>query len=124
MTPQTVEGWYVLHDIYTFDWERWRAEPEAEREAVVSRATEWLSGLSAGKGDSALYSVLSQKGDLMFVHYRETPDALGEVELELRKLDLHDFLQPSYSYFSVIEVSLYEITAIATGRVLRSAPRA
>jgi chlorite dismutase len=118
--PQTVEGWYVLHDVYVWDWERWRAEPEAERGATVARATEWLSGLPAGKGDSALYSVLTQKGDLMFVHYRETPDALGEVELELRKLALHDFLQPSYSYFSVIEVSLYEITAIATGRVLRS----
>ncbi len=118
--PQTVEGWYVLHDVYALDWERWRAEPEAERGAVLARATEWLSGLPGGKGDSALYTVLSQKGDLMFVHYRETPDALGEVELELRKLELYDFLQPSYSYFSVIEVSLYEITAIATGRVLRS----
>jgi peroxiredoxin len=118
--PQTVEGWYVLHDIYAFDWERWRAESEAVRSGVLARATEWLCSLPGGKGDSALYTVLSQKGDLMFVHYRETPDALGEVELELRKLEFYDFLQPSYSYFSVIEVSLYEITAIATGRVLRS----
>lgn len=119
--PQTIEGFYILHDVYALDWERWRAETPEHRHSIIESARSWLEGMQgASRGDSAMYSVLSQKGDLMFVHYRETPDALSEAEFALRKLELNDFLVPSYSYFSVIEVSLYEITAIATGRVIRS----
>jgi chlorite dismutase len=65
------------------------------------------------KGDSALYSMLTQKGDLLFVHYRESPEALNQVELSLRGIRLFDYLKPSYSYFSVIEIGLYELTGLA-----------
>jgi chlorite dismutase len=65
------------------------------------------------QGDTALYSVLTQKGDLMFVHYRATPDDLNAVELSLRQTRLFDYLRPAYSYFSVIELGMYELTAMA-----------
>jgi len=112
--PQTLEGWYVLHDVYTVDWKSWRALEASRRDAICRQARKWLEGLAAvEKGDSILYSVVSQKGDLMLVHYRESPDALNEVEQAQRRLELHDYLRPAYSYFSVIEVSLYEAQAIA-----------
>jgi chlorite dismutase len=115
--PQTLEGWYVLHDVYALDWPRWRAQDATARAARSREATVWLQNAAAvARGDSALYSVVSQKGDLMFVHYRESPAALNAVELELAQLGLYEFLRPAYSYLSVIEASLYEVTAIAMTR--------
>jgi peroxiredoxin len=116
--PQTLEGWYVLHDIWSVDWSGLGSLAESERGAIVTEASEWLAGAGAvERGDSAAYSVLTQKGDLMFVHYRETPDDLNRVELGLRQLALYDFLIPAYSYFSVVEVSLYEVQAMAMRRL-------
>jgi peroxiredoxin len=115
--PQTLEGFYVLHDVYTVDWPGWRALGASERSAAADEAAAWLGESEALRGDSALYSVLTQKGDLMFVHYRETPDALNAAELGLRQTRLYEFLRPAYSYFSVIEVSLYEVMAMAMRRV-------
>lgn len=116
--PQTLEGWFLLHDVYTLDWKAWRGLTDVDRERVVSQAGGWLACHAAvEKGDSAAYSVLTQKGDLMFVHYRESPDALAEVELSLRSIELSDYLRPSYSYFSVIELSMYELQAIVAMRL-------
>ncbi len=116
--PQTLEGYYTLHDVYTVDWARWRRLDAPEREAVAAGASKWLTeAAGTEKGDSALYSVITQKGDLMFVHYRDTPDALNRAELALRRTRLFDFLIPAYSYLSVIEISLYELTAIARMRL-------
>jgi chlorite dismutase len=116
--PQTLEGWYVLHDVWTIDWTAWRALAPSRRETCAVEAAGWLERASGvERGDSALYSLVSQKGDIMFVHYRESPEALNGVELELRSLALHAYLKPSYSYLSVIEVSMYEAMAIAMKRV-------
>jgi chlorite dismutase len=57
--------------------------------------------------------VISQKGDLLFLHYRESPEAINQAELSLRRTPLFDFLTPSYSYFATIELGLYELTAMA-----------
>jgi len=107
-----------LHDVYELDWAAWRSLEAVERDEIAAQAGRWLDQAAAvERGDSALYSVLSQKGDLMFVHYRETLEDLNQVELGLRRQRFFDFLQPSYSYFSVIEVSLYEVLAIAMKRL-------
>jgi len=117
--PQTLEGWYLLHDIYGMDWARWRALDPAKRSELIAEASAWATDAAeVDKGDSAFYSVLTQKGDIMFLFYRESPDQLNRVELSLRQLGLYDYLIPSYSYFSVIEVSLYEITAIARKKLM------
>jgi peroxiredoxin len=88
--------------------------PASDRDRLASEAGDWLT-TAAGveRGDSAAYSVISQKGDVLFVHARETPEELNQAELDLRGLGLFDYLTPAYSYFSVIEVSLYEVQAMA-----------
>ena len=112
--PQTLEGYYVLHDVYSLDWSAWWGLEDEEREAVCEEACAWLDGLAPeGGGDSAVYSVVGQKGDLMFVHYRNSPEELNRVEVEMKCLSLADLLLPAYSYLSVIEVSLYEAMAMA-----------
>jgi hydrogen peroxide-dependent heme synthase len=112
--PQTLEGWYVLHDAYRLDWPKWLALSPAKREVIVIETVAWITtAANTLKGDSALYSLLTQKGDLMFLHYRETPDAINAVELSLRQLAIFEYLIPAYSYLSVIEIGLYELTAMA-----------
>lgn len=112
--PQTLEGWYMLHDLYAVDWPRWHGQEKSTRGAVIEEAVAWLESAAAvEKGDSALYSMLTQKSDVMFVHYRESPEALNQAELSLRQTRLFDYLRPAYSYFSVIEIGLYELTALA-----------
>jgi len=117
--PQTIEGWYTLHDVYTVNWTAWRVLDAAEQGEIASEAREWLEGLAAdsANGDSKVYSVVTQKGDLMFCHYRRSPADLNAVELGLRRLRLFEFLTPAYSYLSVIEVSLYEVQAMAMRRL-------
>jgi len=107
--PQTREGWYVLHDCYVVDWPRWRAC--AAGNDIIEEAQAWLARMQQPeRGDSALYSVVGQKADLIFLHYRESVEALDQVELSFRRLRLHDYLKPSYSFLSVIELGLYEVT--------------
>jgi len=108
--PQTKEGWYVLHDCYVVDWPRWRACHAGMD--MVEEAAAWLARQQqVERGDTALYSVVGQKADLIFLHYRESVAALDQVELSFRRLRIHDFLKPSYSFLSVIELGLYEVTA-------------
>lgn len=117
--PQTIEGWYTLHDVYTVDWTAWRVLDESERSEIAAESSAWMQGLvaDASVGDSKLYSVVTQKGDLMFCHYRKSPADLNAIELALRRLRLFEFLSPAYSYLSVIEVSLYEVQAMAARRL-------
>lgn len=112
--PQTLEGYYILHDVVAIDWPRWRGLPEPRRQEIARTAADWLSrAAQIEAGDSAAYSVVTQKGDLMFVHYRRSPEELNRAELSLRHIELYDYLRPTYSFLSVIEISLYELTAIA-----------
>jgi peroxiredoxin len=63
---------------------------------------------SATAGQSALYSLIGHKGDLMFVHFRPSFDELSRAEMQLAKLRLNDFVETTTSYLSVIELGLYE----------------
>src|SRR6185312_1188725 len=62
------------------------------------------------EGQSALFSLLGHKGDLMFVYFRRSFDELNHAELQLAQLALNDYLDPTTSYLSVIELGLYEST--------------
>jgi len=114
--PATLEGWFVSHDRWTIDWRRWRAVPKAQREAAVKELTSALHAIATtgvGRGDSAVYGVLGQKGDLCFLHFRDSLGALKEAEFAVRNLAIADYLLPAGAYLSVIEVGLYEATAMA-----------
>jgi hydrogen peroxide-dependent heme synthase len=110
--PETLEGWYVLHDFRRVDWARWKALPEDERAAAVAEAAEFLiqaeAHADAPEGSSALFNIVGHKADLMFLHLRPTPDDLNRVETMFAQTRLADFLERPYSYVSVTELSLYE----------------
>src|SRR5262245_13292436 len=102
--PETLEGWYVQHDVYTVNWPQWRAIAPSQRAAIIAASTAWsTTQATPAQGSSAFFSVLGQKGDLLVVHFRPSLEALNSVELSLRQTDLFAYLQPVYSYLSVIE---------------------
>ena len=109
--PLTLEGFATLHQMMRFRWTAWRALPENSRREVLDEAAELLTAME-GKpdGQSALFSLLGHKGDLMLVHFRESFDQLNQAELDVARLRLNDFLEPTTSYLSVIELGLYEST--------------
>jgi hydrogen peroxide-dependent heme synthase len=117
-TPQTLDGHYVLHDGYTFLWSAWGELSAKEREDIAGEAAEWLRD-EAGVGEtySALFSMMGHKSDIMLVHYRSKIDALNRTERGWKRLRLSGYLRSTYSYFSVIEASLYEAVAIAQRKV-------
>jgi len=51
--------------------------------------------------ESALYSLLGHKGDLLVVHFRRSFEELNQAEIELARLRLGDYLEPATSYLSV-----------------------
>ena len=95
------------------------AAAAADKSAIVDEAAGVLAGMEQNSGgQSALFSLLGHKGDLMFVHFRHSFDELNQAELQLAQLRLGDFLEPATSYLSIIELGLYEST-IKTYRDLK-----
>jgi len=109
--PLTTEGYSVLHQMMRFRWSAWRALPPAEKSAVAGEAAAVLSAMEKNAGgQSALYSLIGHKGDLMLIHFRESFADLNQAELKLAGLRLSDYLEPTTSYLSIIELGLYEST--------------
>jgi peroxiredoxin len=116
--PVTLEGWYTLHEMFAVDWARWNALDDAARAGVVAEAEAALDGIVAGgDGHTALYALVSQKGDLCIVHWRRDLPALRAAELALARTRLRGFLVPTYSYLAVIELGTYELMGHAAGLV-------
>lgn len=111
--PLTLEGSHTLHQFFRFDWKAWRKSAAGEREnmaAEFASALQRLERSPEGKIHSALFSELGHKGDLILVHFRDSLEALNQIELDLAQTALYDFLTPVHSYVSVVELGLYEST--------------
>ncbi len=79
-----------------------------------SQAVERVSTLlSAMQNNTALFSMMGHKADLMLLHFRSTFDELNKVEVDLRSAGLGEFTEPTTSYVSVVELGLYESTGKA-----------
>src|SRR6516164_8900330 len=105
--PLTLEGLSVLHQMFRFRWPEWRKLNSSRQQEIASEAAAMLSPSEAA-GQSAVYSVLGHKGDLMLVHFRDSFDELNAAELQLNRTALQEFLKPTHSYLSVIELGLYD----------------
>jgi peroxiredoxin len=123
--PLTLEGAHTLHQFFRFDWKAWHAVLAGEREKIAAEAAAVLKslertspkeGMEQGLGvqhwpvRSALFSQLGHKGDLVMVHFRDSLEALNQVELQLAQTALYGFLDQRHSYVSVVELGLYEST--------------
>jgi chlorite dismutase len=112
--PLTLEGSFLLHQFFRFDWKSWRSRAEGERAEIAAEAVAVLNRLEGKEAgtpvQTALFSQLGHKGDLVLIHFRESLEALNQVELDLAQTRLYDFLELRHSYVSVVELGLYEST--------------
>ena len=109
--PLTTEGYSVLHQMMRFRWTAWRALPDATRSAIAQEAASVLGEMEKKSGgESALFSLIGHKGDLLLVHFRNSFADLNQAELRLAALRLSDYLEPTSSYLSIIELGLYDST--------------
>ncbi len=96
----------MLHQMMRFRWAAWKAVQPAERDAVLQEAAAALGAMD----QTAVYSLIGHKGDLMFVHFRRSFEELNQTELALARLRLWEFLEPASSYLSMVELGLYDST--------------
>ncbi|HVD77444.1 MAG TPA: hydrogen peroxide-dependent heme synthase [Vicinamibacteria bacterium] len=110
--PETLEGWWLLHQMFTVSWPAWQALPPAERRQKAAETARALGAMERGReGSSVPCTVLGHKGDLMLIHFRRSVEELEAVQLLVARLDLAPFLQATTSYVSVVELGMYEMTA-------------
>jgi chlorite dismutase len=112
--PLTVEGASVLHQMMRFRRSAWRELSDANRAAIVEEAVTSLPLSLDQPSDgrqTAVYSLLGHKGDLLFLHFRRSFEELHSAQVALAKLRLSDYLEPATSYLSVVELGLYESTS-------------
>ncbi|MFC1491222.1 hydrogen peroxide-dependent heme synthase [Nitrospinota bacterium] len=111
VVPETLDGWAVLHHIFSIDWPRWNRLPSGDKADMSSEAVNYLETVAQSEeGESALFSLLGHKGDLLFLNFRKTLDQLNDVELGFRRLSLYAYLAETTSYLSFLELGLYEMT--------------
>lgn len=115
LAPATLEGWYALHQMMSIDWPGVRCMPAVERATLRSSAVELLSAIESprGEGWSGAYQLVGGRADVMFVHFRETLDELGRVDMGLRHSRPGAVLRLEHDYVSVTEAGLYHATAEA-----------
>ena len=102
--PLTLEGSAILHQMFRVRRAEWRREAEKDR-LLNAAATALAEAEQAGTG---IFSMLGHKCDLMLVHHRRGFEDLNSVELGLASLELFDYLEPTTSYVSVVELGLYD----------------
>src|SRR6202161_2020890 len=109
--PLTLEGYSILHQMFRVRRRELRALDGAKRDAAIAAAAKMFTEMARREdGETALFSVLGHKSDLMIVHFRRSFEELGHAEHEVAALALSDYLEPATSYLSVIEIGLYEAT--------------
>jgi len=115
--PLTLDGSSVLHQMFQFRRSAWRTLPQSQRNEILQEASQVLGSLEEGTpqqghpNQSAMYSLLGHKGDLLFIHLRDSFDDLHRAEMAIARLQLADYLELRHSYLSVIELGLYESTS-------------
>jgi hydrogen peroxide-dependent heme synthase len=112
--PESLEGWWILHRMFTFDRRAWDGVPEKRRGKYAAHASDLFEHLQSGKdGDVSLAQIVGHKGDLMVTHYARTFDGLAYAQTLVDKLEVREYLHPLGSYVSVLELGMYD----ATGKI-------
>jgi chlorite dismutase len=117
--PLTIEGSSVLHQMFRFRWAEWRKLDPAQQHEIAAEASAALLKMENDvAGQTAVFSLLGHKGDLLVVHFRNSFDQLKAAELAISRLRLGDYMEQTTSYLSVVELGLYD-SSVKLYRTLR-----
>jgi hydrogen peroxide-dependent heme synthase len=121
--PLTLEGAYVLHQMFRVRRSAWRALDDSRRERIADEAAQVLSGMEQQRSangrpsQSAVYSQIGHKSDALIIHFRDSLEQVHCAELALARLEVSDYLEPVHSYLSMVELGLYESTIKTYGQL-------
>jgi len=122
--PLTLEGFGILHQMFRLRRQPWRGMPEPQRRQMVDDAVKTFAAMASREdGESALFAELGHKGDLLVIHFRRSFDELNAAQIAVGGLSLSDYLEPTTSYVSVIEIGLYEATVALHARLAEESIR-
>jgi chlorite dismutase len=113
LPPETLEGWYALHQLYTVDRRAVRAlDPDAVRDLRCATADS-LGALmrDSSEGWSAIVSLVASTADVLVMHFRPTLDELRDVQRRMDRLPVMDYLRPVMFFLSMTELGLYQLAA-------------
>src|SRR5579871_191445 len=108
--PETVEGWFVSHQISRVTRRLLRPEGlrPSLREAMEVALAEVVR--PEGGGWSVPVVLVGSAADVMLVHFRPTLEGIEAAERRVKGVELSDYLEPVYSFLSVTEAGLYHLT--------------
>lgn len=113
LPPETLEGWYTLHQLFTIDRAALRDATAADRQKMVGDRT--LLGdvvkHEQENGWSVAVRLIGSSADVMVMHARPTLDAIGVAQRCAAGAQMRRVLTPAYSFLSVTEAGMYHLTA-------------
>ena len=101
-TPLTLDGSYILHQMFRIRWAAWRGVVASAQKHLLTRAATLFTAMAQNKQEATgLFSMLGHKGDLMIVHFRKSLERLNDAELTVARSELFEYLDPSTSYLVI-----------------------
>ena len=95
--------------MFRIRWAAWRALGASQQKHILTSTASLFTAMAQHKQEgTGLFSMLGHKGDLMVVHFRKSLERLNDAELTVARSELYEYLDPSTSYLSVIELGLYD----------------
>lgn len=108
---ETMDGWYVLHDLRTIDWEKWKKTSTEKRTKVLEQLAkfdqQWDENEQNQAGSYGIFHTVGHAADIMFIFLRPTVEEILDIETSLNKSFFAEYLIPATSYMSVVELSRY-----------------
>jgi len=106
--PETLEGWFALHEMRRLDRRAWSAAEESLRDKAATEVVGLLAeaeGVDPEHGRSITYWVIGHKADLFTIHLRPDVSELHELERRFDGTVLAAHTDKVFSYLSVVEIS-------------------
>ncbi len=107
--PETLEGWFALHDLRRLDRKRWGGLDETQRKEAIAETGELLDRLErrngGAEGRSVTYAIVGHKADLLMLHLRPEVGDLADSEEQFTRTTMGSCMDQTWSYLSVTEVS-------------------
>ena len=116
IVPATLDGWSLLHQAFRLRWPALRALSSSARVSLASEAARALE-VPATDGQTAFVQLLGHKGDLLLIHARRDFDALSQAQLHVAASSLFEYLEPTLSYVSIVELGMYDMTGKLYGEL-------
>ncbi|MFN0102353.1 MAG: hydrogen peroxide-dependent heme synthase [Bryobacteraceae bacterium] len=116
--PLTIEGSWVLHQLFRFNQSAWGSLDTLKKRTFVRELVDLVEFWEKSEEfPSAAFAMIGHKSDLMLIHFRKDPSELLKAEVDFSQLPIGKYLEQVHSYFSVVELGLYEST-VKTYRAL------